>query len=60
VLTYSVSGNTDATVAKATVVDNRLTIRGLKAGTTTITVRATDKAGATVETTVTVTVTAGT
>jgi cyclophilin family peptidyl-prolyl cis-trans isomerase len=56
VLTYSIAGNTDKTVAKATVTDNRLTIQGLKAGTTTITVRATDRTGATVETPVTVTV----
>jgi len=59
VLTYSVAGNTDATVATATVTDNRLTFQGLKAGTTTITVRATDHGGATVDTPVTVTVPAG-
>jgi hypothetical protein len=33
-------------------------VQGLKAGTTTLTVRATDRSGATVETPVTVTVTA--
>jgi cyclophilin family peptidyl-prolyl cis-trans isomerase len=55
-LTYSVQGNTDATVATATVTDNRLTVQGLKAGTTTLTIRATDRSGATVDTPVTVTV----
>jgi cyclophilin family peptidyl-prolyl cis-trans isomerase len=57
-LTYSVQGNTTPAVATATVTDNRVTFQGLTAGTTTITIRATDRSGATVETPVTVTVAA--
>ncbi|HVK11385.1 MAG TPA: hypothetical protein VM597_21630, partial [Gemmataceae bacterium] len=55
-LTYSIQTGPDTAVATATIVDNRLTITGVAAGTTTITVRATDKAGAFVDTTVNVTV----
>ena len=55
-LTYSVVGRSDPAVAEATIVNNRLTIKGTQAGTTTITIRATDKTGNSVETTVTVTV----
>jgi len=55
-LTYTVESNTTPTVASATIDHNRLKIQGLAAGTTTITVKATDKAGASVTTTVTVTV----
>jgi hypothetical protein len=55
-LTYSVAGNSDPTVASATVTANRLTIQAARSGQTTVTVRATDRRGATVETTVTVTV----
>jgi cyclophilin family peptidyl-prolyl cis-trans isomerase len=55
-LTYTVVGNTDATVATATVTNNRLTVQGVKAGSTTLTIQATDKTGNTVQTTVVVTV----
>ncbi|HKB04998.1 MAG TPA: peptidylprolyl isomerase [Gemmataceae bacterium] len=58
VLTYSVVSNTNPAIATATVTDNRVTFQGLTAGTATITIRATDRSGATVETPVTVTVTA--
>lgn len=55
-LTYSIVSNSTPSVATATVTNNRLSIQGVAAGQTAITVRATDKAGATVETTVNVTV----
>ena len=55
-LTYSIQTGPNAAVATATIVDNRLTITGVAAGTTTVTVRATDKSGAFVDTTVNVTV----
>jgi hypothetical protein len=48
--------NTDDGVATATLTDNRLTFTGVAAGTTTVTVRATDQSGATVDMPVTVTV----
>jgi len=56
-LTYSVVGNTNPTVASTSVVNERLTVTAGQAGTTTITVRATDKSGATVDTSFNVTVT---
>ena len=56
VLTYSIVSNSTPTVATATIANNRLTVQGVATGTTTVTVRATDKAGAFVDTTVTVTV----
>jgi hypothetical protein len=56
VLTYSIVSNSDDTVATAALENNRLTITGVAAGTTTVTIRATDKTGATVDTTVAVTV----
>jgi cyclophilin family peptidyl-prolyl cis-trans isomerase len=55
-LTYSIVTPPNAAVATATVTNNRLNVTGVAAGTTTITVQATDKAGNTVQTTVTVTV----
>ena len=56
VLTYSIVSNSNPAAATATITDNRLNIQGVAAGTTTLTVRATDQAGNTVQTTVTVTV----
>jgi len=55
-LTYTIESNSTPTVASATISHNRLTIQGLATGTTTLTIKATDKAGASVTTTVTVTV----
>jgi cyclophilin family peptidyl-prolyl cis-trans isomerase/uncharacterized protein YegP (UPF0339 family) len=57
VLTYSIQNNSDPTVATATMTDNRLSIQGLQAGQTTLTIRATDQSGSFVDTTLTVTVT---
>jgi cyclophilin family peptidyl-prolyl cis-trans isomerase len=56
VLTYTVTANSNPAVAAATVTNNRLSVQGLTAGTTTLTIKATDKAGNSVTTTVTVTV----
>ena len=56
VLTYTVTANSNPAVAAATVTNNRLAVQGLTAGTTTFTIKATDKAGNSVTTTVTVTV----
>jgi cyclophilin family peptidyl-prolyl cis-trans isomerase len=55
-LTYSIVSNSAPTLATATITNNRLTVQGVASGQTTVTVRATDKAGAFVDTTVTVTV----
>ncbi|HEX3148896.1 MAG TPA: SdrD B-like domain-containing protein [Gemmataceae bacterium] len=55
-LTYSIVSNSTPTVATASIINNRLTIQGVASGQTTVTIRATDKAGAHVDTTVTVTV----
>jgi cyclophilin family peptidyl-prolyl cis-trans isomerase len=56
-LTYSVVGNTNPSVATVTPTNNRLAITaGQTPGSTTLTIQATDKSGATVTTTVTVTV----
>ncbi|MFL5341545.1 MAG: peptidylprolyl isomerase [Gemmataceae bacterium] len=55
-LTYSVVGNTNPTVVTASVVNERVTVQGLAAGTSTITVRATDQVGKFVDTSFTVTV----
>lgn len=56
-LTYAVVGNTNPGVVTATVGDNRVTLQaGNQGGTTTITVRATDRSGASVDTTFQVTV----
>lgn len=57
VLTYSIVSNSNPAAATATVTDNRLDVQGVAAGTTTVTIRATDQAGHTVQTTVTVNVT---
>jgi cyclophilin family peptidyl-prolyl cis-trans isomerase len=56
-LTYTVVGNTNPAVATPTVTNNRLSSQGGTAGSTTLTIRATDKTGNTVQTTVVVTVT---
>jgi cyclophilin family peptidyl-prolyl cis-trans isomerase len=55
-LTYSIVGNTNASVATVTVTNNRMTVHANTAGTTTVTVQATDKSGKSVTTTVRVTV----
>lgn len=55
-LTYTVVNNSNPAAATATIADNRLNIQGVAAGTTTLTIRATDQTGNTVETTITVTV----
>lgn len=56
-LTYSVVANTNPAAVTATVTRNRLTLQATAlGGTATITVRATDRSGAFVDTTVTVTV----
>ncbi len=55
-LTYSVVGNTNPQVVTTSVNNNRLTLQARQAGTTTLTVRATDQKGATVDTTFKVTV----
>ena len=55
-LTYSIVSNSNPAAATATVTNNRLNIQAVAAGTTTLTIKATDKAGNTVTTTVTVTV----
>jgi cyclophilin family peptidyl-prolyl cis-trans isomerase/protocatechuate 3,4-dioxygenase beta subunit len=60
-LSYSIVSNSDATAVTAAIVDNRLTLTGgSSAGSSTITIRATDLSGATVDMTFTVTVTAAT
>lgn len=41
-MSYSISGNTDPSVASAGIVDGELRLQGLKAGQTTITLTATD------------------
>jgi cyclophilin family peptidyl-prolyl cis-trans isomerase len=56
-LTYSIVSNSNPAAATATITDNRLAVQGVAAGTTTLTIRATDQTGNTVQTTVTVTVT---
>jgi len=56
VLTYSIVSNSNPAVASAVLTDNRIAITGLQAGQTTLTIRATDQSGSTVQTTVTVTV----
>jgi cyclophilin family peptidyl-prolyl cis-trans isomerase len=56
VLTYSVVGNTNPAVVSTNVVHNRLTLQAGQAGTTTLTVRATNQEGASVDTTFNVTV----
>jgi len=56
VLTYSIVSNSTPTVATVSLANNRMTVQGLTAGSTTVTIQATDKAGASVTTTVTVTV----
>jgi peptidyl-prolyl cis-trans isomerase A (cyclophilin A) len=55
-LTYSIVSNSNPAAATVSVTNNRMTVQGVAAGTTTVTIQATDKAGATVTTTVTVTV----
>jgi cyclophilin family peptidyl-prolyl cis-trans isomerase len=55
-LTYTVVGSTNPAVATATVTNNLLIIQGGTAGSTTLTIRATDKSGNTAQTTVVVTV----
>jgi peptidyl-prolyl cis-trans isomerase A (cyclophilin A) len=55
-LTYSVVSNSAPQVVSATVTNERLTLTGLSAGTATITVRATDVLGNTVDTAFTVNV----
>ena len=57
-LTYSIVSNSNPAAATATIADNRLNVQAVAAGTTTLTIRATDQTGNTVQTTVTVTVTA--
>jgi hypothetical protein len=54
-LTYSVVANSGPAVASAQVVNERLTVQALSAGSTTFTVRATDQLGSSVGTTFTVT-----
>ncbi|MDZ4289280.1 MAG: immunoglobulin domain-containing protein, partial [Prosthecobacter sp.] len=58
VLNYSILTNTAPNVASATIVGGELQLRGLTAGTTTITVKATDLDSQTTQQTFTVTVTA--
>ncbi len=55
-MTFAVTSNADAAVASAAVVGNTLTVSPLTAGTTTITVQATDLDGSVVTTTFMVTV----
>ena len=55
-LTYSIITPPNAAVATAAITNNRLNVTGVAAGTTTVTIQATDKAGNSVQTTVTVTV----
>jgi cyclophilin family peptidyl-prolyl cis-trans isomerase len=58
-LTYSVTNNSNPSVASATFVTNfpnRLTLTGLQTGTTTLTIRATNKEGKFVDTSFNVTV----
>ncbi len=55
-LTYSVVSNSDPSVVTATVTRNRLTLTAGQNGTTTITVRATDRSGVSVDVTFNVTV----
>lgn len=56
VLTYSIVSNSNPAAATVSVTNNRMTVQGVAAGSTTITIKATDKAGNSVTTTVTVTV----
>jgi len=56
VLTYSIVTNSNPAAATATITDNRLSVQGVGAGTTVLTIRATDQTGNTVQTTVNVTV----
>jgi len=57
-LTWSVTGNTNPAVVTSTIVDNRLTLQAItgQTGTSTVTIRTTDRAGNFVESTVTVNV----
>jgi hypothetical protein len=55
-LTYSIVTPPNAALATAAITNNRLNVTGVAAGTTTVTIQATDKAGNSVQTTVTVTV----
>ncbi len=55
-MSFSVVGNTDGTVASASVTGGTLTITPLTVGTTTITVQATDLDGSSTTTTVTISV----
>lgn len=57
-LTYSVVNNTNPSLVVATIKDNRLTLHypAGQTGTATLTIRATDKLGATVDTSFTITV----
>src|SRR5262249_12444893 len=43
VLTYSIANNSNPAVATVSLTNNRMTIQGLTAGTTTVTIKATDK-----------------
>ena len=56
VLTYSIVSNSNPAAATATITNNRLNVQAVAAGSTTLTIRATDQTGNTVQTTVTVTV----
>jgi peptidyl-prolyl cis-trans isomerase A (cyclophilin A) len=55
-LTYAVVGNTNPGVVSTSVVHNRLTLQAGQSGTTTLTVRATNQFGGSVDTTFRVTV----
>jgi cyclophilin family peptidyl-prolyl cis-trans isomerase len=56
VLTYSIVSNSNPAAATVSMNNNRMTVQGVAAGSTTVTIKATDKAGNSVTTTVTVTV----
>jgi cyclophilin family peptidyl-prolyl cis-trans isomerase len=56
VLTYSIVSNSNPAAATVSLNNNRMTVQGVAAGSTTVTIKATDKAGNSVTTTVTVTV----